>query len=238
MSGRGPLLGLAGIVCGLACWQGLAPLVMLPAPCAVVTALANVPPASCDPGTDQMALLSLTLSSALGGWLIGGLVGFVLGLLLVESRLANRLLMPWVRMPASLPGAVAAFILAWYAWPDGPAALLAAWLALFPVAVATVAGLRAVPPHWLDVMRGFSASPLETFLALRLPAAAPQLFAGLRRALATALAAAAAAGFLRAPPSAAGLFLLAAICGLLHAALDWTGRHLLRNAAPGRPLLR
>jgi NitT/TauT family transport system permease protein len=63
----------------------------------------------------------------------------------------------------------------------------AALLCFFPLFVATVTGMRSVDPGLLDLYRVASASRLHLLRHVRIPAAAPYLFAGLQVAVVLAV---------------------------------------------------
>jgi NitT/TauT family transport system permease protein len=201
---RGLLLGTAGLAGGILCWtliQGLLtlPPSILPSPLAVLRALGNGF-AVADADENWMPLVAKTFGSGLVGWIAGGMTGIVIGALLIASRPVEALFRPWLGMFGGLTSVAASpLVLYWGGFGAGSKLLLAAWLAFFPVVRATLAGLRAAPASWQDVMRGFSASGLETFLRLRLPVALPGLCGALRGAWTLALVGVVIAEFLGAP---------------------------------------
>jgi NitT/TauT family transport system permease protein len=60
--------------------------------------------------------------------------------------------------------------------------VLGAFLAFFPVAVATLRGLTSTPPAALELMDSYAASWRQTLFKLRFPAAVPHMIPGLRLA--------------------------------------------------------
>jgi NitT/TauT family transport system permease protein len=245
---RRPLLGAAGLVGIVLCWAlirlafRLSPDI-LPTPSSVVLALADA---------NWLALLASTFASGLAGWLVGGIAGFSIGTLMAGSRTMEHLALPWVRLFGGVAGLAVAPLLLYWTGLDGPSRLvLGAWLAVFPVAIAAHAGLRRVPPYWQDVMRGLSASRMETIVVLRVPAALPALCAGGRRAWTLALAGVVIAEFLGAPGglgqqiafdlatfdvtgAIAGLIVLAAVGGAIEFLLRWAEQWIKRRVGPVR----
>jgi NitT/TauT family transport system permease protein len=65
--------------------------------------------------------------------------------------------------------------------------IVVAFASLFPILLNTVDGVRGVHPTLLDVARTFHFSELATLRRVILPAALPQIVAGLRISLAIAL---------------------------------------------------
>jgi NitT/TauT family transport system permease protein len=58
--------------------------------------------------------------------------------------------------------------------------LISAYLAFFSITISTYKGLQSVQPVAFELMRSYAASPRQVFLKLRLPAAIPFLFTGLK----------------------------------------------------------
>ena len=64
---------------------------------------------------------------------------------------------------------------------------MAALLTFFPVLVNTFAGIQSTERGRLDLMQSLSASRLETYWNVKLPSAAPYIFAGLEMGIVYAL---------------------------------------------------
>jgi len=202
---RKPLLGAAGLAGGILCWALVQwlfslPPHILPSPWQVVVALGSGFAAIGDADENWVLLAASSFTAGLAGWIAGGLAGIAAAALLAGRRRVEELLTPWLALPGGLAGAAAApLVLYWGGFGTGAKILLAAWLTFFPVARAGLARLRAVPPHWQDVMRGFSASSWETFTRLSLPVALPGVFGAWRRAWTPALTGVVIAELLGAP---------------------------------------
>ena len=69
---------------------------------------------------------------------------------------------------------------------DGAAVFLIFLAALFPIAVATMNGVRSLPPMVLLAGRNFGLSPAAVLARVVFPAALPQVLVGLRIALGVA----------------------------------------------------
>lgn len=198
------VLGAAGLAGGVLCWALLQRLLalpphILPSPWSVARALGNGFVAA-DADENWMPLVAGTFGIGLAGWIAGGLAGIAIGAALTACRPVESLARPWLGLFGGAAGVAAApLVLCWGGLGLGAKLLLAAWLAFFPVVRAALAGLCAAPAAWHDVMRGFSANGLETFLRLRLPVALPGLCGGLREAWTLALAGVLIAEFLGAP---------------------------------------
>ncbi|MDJ0335714.1 ABC transporter permease subunit [Salinibacterium sp. G-O1] len=139
----------------------------------------------------------LTLGIAAVGWLIGVSVGALLGLVMQRWRLAEWGLLPWIVVSQTVPLIAFAPIVnsigtqidrggtPWPQWLS--VALIASYLAFFPVAVGVLRGLEAPDRIHLDLMRTYAAGYWPTLLRLRLPAAVPHLLPALRLAAASAV---------------------------------------------------
>ena len=135
---------------------------------------------------------SVTLSATLLGFLIGSALGMGLAILVVHVRSLDKSLMPWVVASQTIPIiALAPMIVVILNQFDVtgliPKAVIAAYLSFFPVTVGMVKGLRSPDPLQLDLMRTYSASRLQTFFMLRVPASVPFLFASLKVGVAASL---------------------------------------------------
>jgi NitT/TauT family transport system permease protein len=110
----------------------------------------------------------------------------------VHVKSLDKSLMPWIVASQTIPIlALAPMIIVIMNQFDItgliPKAVIAAYLSFFPVTVGMVKGLRSPDPLQLDLMRTYSASRLQTFLKLRVPASVPFLFASLKVGVAASL---------------------------------------------------
>lgn len=109
-------------------------------------------------------------------------VGCLLAFLIARSRLANLALYPWVIAIQTIPLVALAplFVL----WMPAFAAMvsLAALISIFPVIVAGVDGLRASDPDLVRAVRALGADAGWVWWHVRIPAALPRLFTGIRMA--------------------------------------------------------
>ena len=156
----------------------------------------------------------VTLQATLAGFLIGSLFGILLAVLVVHARTLDKSLMPWIVASQAIPIiALAPMIVVIMNQFDItgviPKATISAYLSFFPVTVGMVKGLRSPDPLQLDVMATYSASRLQTFFKLRLPASVPFLFASLRVGVAASLVGAVVAEMTKSEDGGFGARLLA-----------------------------
>lgn len=124
------------------------------------------------------------VTAALG--LVGGVVvGLLLAFGMTVSRTVEATVSPFVVGLRIAPMvAIAPLLFLWFGRGIPSRALLVTTLTLFPVTIASVSGLRAVPQEYLDLGRSVAASPWQRFFRIRVPAAAPSVFAGIKLAAA------------------------------------------------------
>ena len=146
------------------------------------------------------AVLSAGLFSlriAASGWLIGVVVGMGLALLMQRFRVAEAAVLPWIVLSQTVPLiAIAPLVRRWgsqlsigsFSWDsEHSVAVIAAYLAFFPVAVGLLRGLKSPEPTHEDLMHTYGIGWWQTLLRLRLPASVPYLLSALRLAAAAAV---------------------------------------------------
>lgn len=134
----------------------------------------------------------VTLGETAVGLFLATFVGLVLAVLLVGSRAFERSVLPWLVASQTVPIIAIAPMLAVLLGQYGvqgwlPKAIIAAYIAFFPVSLGVTKGLRSPDPLALDLMRTYRASAWQTFLLLRFPSALPYLFTALKISAAAAL---------------------------------------------------
>ena len=140
---------------------------------------------------------SLTLGIAAAGWVVGVVVGMAFALIMQRWMLAESALLPWIVLSQTVPLiAFAPLVKSWgsrieigaFEWQDWMSvAVIASYLAFFPVAVGALKGLQAPDRLHLELLHTYSAGWWPTMLHLRLPSAVPYLLPALRLAAANAV---------------------------------------------------
>lgn len=138
-----------------------------------------------------------TLRWAAAGFAIGVVVGMLLALLMDRLLIAERALMPYVVLSQTVPLiALAPLVTKWgqgskigsFEWqPWMSVAVIAAYLAFFPVAVGMVRGLKSPSAVHADYFRCSAAGWWNTLVRLKLPSSVPYLVPALRLAAAGAV---------------------------------------------------
>lgn len=134
----------------------------------------------------------VTAGAALTGFSMGVFLGLVLAICIVHSVTLDKALLPWVVATQTVPVLAIAPIVVVILGTLGfsgllPKATIAMYLCFFPVTVAMVQGLRSPQLIETELIHTYSATRVQTFWMLRLPASLPFLFPALRVAIAGGL---------------------------------------------------
>ncbi len=122
-----------------------------------------------------------TLSEVLAGFAVGATLGIVIGYVLAQSVAAERLLSPYFVAAQATPIlALAPLIALWFGSGLVSKVIICALIVFFPVAVATMVGVRSVDRRLIEMARGFRATRWQLMREVRIPAALPAIFGGLR----------------------------------------------------------
>ncbi|WP_324253910.1 ABC transporter permease [Microbacterium schleiferi] len=138
-----------------------------------------------------------TLGIATVGWVLGVIVGGALALVMQRWQLLEWGLLPWIVVSQTVPLIAFAPVInaignqidrggtSWPQWLS--VAVIASYLAFFPVAIGALRGLEAPDRIHVDLMRTYAVGYWATLRHLRLPAAVPHLLPALRLAAANAV---------------------------------------------------
>lgn len=141
----------------------------------------------------------ITLAEAVFGFLIGAVIAIVLAVCSSLSETFERYVSPYAVVLNVTPGiALTPLIIAWFGYGMGSKIALAAVICFFPIFVNTLTGLRQIDADREELFKSLGASNRQVFTKLRVPAALPLLFAGLKIGLTTALIGAVVAEFAQA----------------------------------------
>lgn len=128
-----------------------------------------------------------TFRLAVAGLVVGAAFGIALATVMTRFRILERGLLPYVVASQTVPLIALAPQIATIAgnW-DLPkwtwVSLLGAFLAFFPITVATLRGLKSVPEAPLELMQSYAAGWWTTLFKLRFPTAIPSIVPGLKLA--------------------------------------------------------
>jgi len=132
--------------------------------------------------------IGTTLAEALIGLAGGTLIGIASGVLLSQVRLLERMFLPYLVASQAVPIiAFGAIIIMWFGNGISSKAIIAVYLSFFPVAVNTLAGISAIEPSEIGLLRSFGAGRLAILFKLQLPATLPAIFTAIRLGASLAL---------------------------------------------------
>ena len=167
-----PAATFAGII---ALWwilsaTGIVPGYMLPSPPAVVSAFVRDFP-------NLMEHAAVTLKEAIYGLLIGTALAF--GLACAMDRFLNleKAVLPVLVTTQTIPTiAIAPLLVLWMA----PKIMLVVITTFFPIAVGLLDGFKSADPDAIALLRSMKATRGQIFRHVKIPAALPYFFSGLR----------------------------------------------------------
>ena len=204
----------------LAVWELLVrglqvPLVILPAPSLIAARVADSLPIL------WADFLQTFVKGALTGYVIGCTAAILTAVLVDRSDFLRRGVLPVGNFVAALPiVGTAPILVMWFGFDWQSKAAVVVAMVFFPVLVNTVAGLRETTAMQRDLMRTYAASYWQEFFKLRLPAAMPFIFNGLKIATTLALVGAIVAEFFGSPTLGMG-FRISASVGQLSLDMVW-----------------
>ncbi|MEM9871009.1 MAG: ABC transporter permease [Pseudomonadota bacterium] len=161
------------------------------------------------------------VKGALRGFFIGTFAAFVTAILIDRSQFLTRGLLPIGNFVAALPiVGIAPILVSWFGFDWQSKAAVVVVMVFFPILVNTVQGLREASAMQRDLMRTYAAGYWQTLIKLRLPAAMPFVFNGLKIATTLALIGAIVAEYFGSPTRGMG-FRISTGVGSLSIDLVW-----------------
>jgi NitT/TauT family transport system permease protein len=123
----------------------------------------------------------ITTKEVFVGFAIATLLGFSLGVLVGETGIGERAVLPYLVAIDTMPKvAFAPLFVSWLGFGIASKVALAAFIATFPVVVGTAAGLHAADQNAINLFRTMGASRWQTLVKLKIPSGLPHLFTGLK----------------------------------------------------------
>lgn len=171
-----PVISLAAIVIiwlFVSEWE-LVPAYMLPSPVDVVKAFIS----------DFSVLMhhaSITLQEALYGLLTGTVLAFVIATLMDRFSFLNKALYPLIVITQTIPTiALAPLLVLWMGFSMAPKITLVVITTFFPITISLLDGYRSADEDAINLIRSMGGGKLRVFRYIKLPAAMPQFFSGLK----------------------------------------------------------
>lgn len=204
----------------LVVWEGVVrglqvPLVILPPPSMIGARFAASLPILWED------FVQTFIKGTLSGYAIGCGAAVLTAILIDRSAFLQKGLLPVGNFIAALPIiGTAPILVMWFGFDWQSKAAVVVVMVFFPMLVNTVQGLASSSAMQRDLMRTYSASYWQTLLKLRLPAAMPFIFNGLKIASTLALIGAIVAEFFGSPVRGMG-FRISTSVGQLALDMVW-----------------
>jgi ABC-type nitrate/sulfonate/bicarbonate transport system permease component len=175
------LLPTASILLFLAAWEALVRLfritpIVLPAPSEIFDVLVLMI------GDGSLAYnLGVTFLRIMVGFAIAGVLGVTSGVLMGMSRIVSKVLDPWIAALYPLPKiSLIPLLIIWLGTGEAYIVTISVISAFFPVVISTYSGIRQVDQNLLRAARDLGANTHQIQLRVVIPAAVPNIFAGLQ----------------------------------------------------------
>ena len=193
---RRSLASIAAVIGFVVLWQLLVigfnvPTWLLPAPTAIWAEFVK-----------QAYLLGkhtvTTGAGAVSGLAIGTASALILAILMVQSRVLQRILMPLLVIDQSVPKlALAPIFVIWFGTGMMTRVVIAVVISFFPIIINAIRGMTTVDRRVNDLMTTLSASRWDLLTKIQLPNAVPYIFAGLKVAVPLSVIGAVVAEFMQ-----------------------------------------
>ena len=122
-----------------------------------------------------------TMVEIVVGFVVGATLALLAGYGLARSDLFERLASPYLVAAQAIPILVLAPLLVFWFGPGLVSkVVICALIVFFPVAIATMVGIRSVDARLLELGRSLRATRRQILTTLEIPAALPNIFGGLR----------------------------------------------------------
>ena len=147
---------------------------LLPAPSSVLVALVRDP-------YSFLIQATYTLWATLLGFACAAVLGIILAIGIVYSRFIERTLYTLLVTFNAVPKiALAPLFIIWFGTDLKPKVAIAVLVAVFPIVIDTVLGLKSVELDMLDLAKALGGSGRQILWKIRFPNALPSIFAGLK----------------------------------------------------------
>lgn len=125
--------------------------------------------------------LIATLLAAVLGFAVGATLAIATGIAFGKSHVVERVLSPYLVAAQAIPIlALAPLLDIWFGGGLGARVAICALIVFFPIAIATMVGIRSTDPQLDEMFRSLGATPAQRTRLLEIPSALPVIFGGLR----------------------------------------------------------
>ena len=123
---------------------------------------------------------SVTVQEIGLGFVCAVILAFVLGTLISQVPLLEKTLLPYLVAIQTIPKvALAPLFLIWFGFGLTSKVVMTTVIAFFPILINVIEGLRATDSDKIEMLRSVGATKYQIFRMVRLPNAAPFIYAGL-----------------------------------------------------------
>jgi NitT/TauT family transport system permease protein len=123
----------------------------------------------------------VTLLEIVLGFALGAGAAVLTGIALGKSVLVERVLSPYIVAAQAVPIlALAPLLDIWFGGGLLARVVICALIVFFPIAIATMVGIRSADPLLDEMLRSLGAGPAQRTRLLEIPSALPVIFGGLR----------------------------------------------------------
>ena len=152
----------------------LVPSYMLPSPVDVVEAFIS--------DIDIIMMHSkVTLLEAFYGLFIGIVLAFITATVMDRWVIMDKAIYPIMIITQTIPTiAIAPLLVLWMGFDMAPKITLVAITTFFPMAIGLLDGYKSVDRDYINLMRSMGAGRYKIFTTVKLPAALPHFFSGLK----------------------------------------------------------
>jgi NitT/TauT family transport system permease protein len=130
----------------------------------------------------------VTTGEVLAGFSIAVVVSIPVAMLLVSFRWFETVVYPFIVLLQTIPKiALAPLFVVWFGFGILPKVLVTFLICFFPILLDTMTGLRSSNPDMASLVRSMGGGKWSIFRKVRLPAALPHVFAGVKVAITLAV---------------------------------------------------
>ena len=123
----------------------------------------------------------ITFQEALYGYLLAIVIGITSAAIMSQSKILERSFYPYAILLQTVPVvAVAPLIVLWFGFEMRSVIIISLIISLFPIINNTLLGLKSTSINLVELFQMHNESRFVSFFKLRLPAAIPNIIAGLR----------------------------------------------------------
>jgi NitT/TauT family transport system permease protein len=125
--------------------------------------------------------VGVTLLEIVLGFAVGAIVAVLTGVVLAKSPFVERALSPYIVAAQAIPIlALAPLLDIWFGGGLVARVVVCALIVFFPIAIATMVGIRSTDPLLDEMLRSHGATTTQRTRLLEIPSALPVIFGGLR----------------------------------------------------------